>query len=184
MSQGLAGRRPGFDETPLSRQGATPHFSKLTGDVRLDQPLPAQLQLALVGRAQWSPGRAQMTSEQFALEGTDAVSAFVQGSFSVDAGATLRAELSRPFAWPLGSVAASVSPYLFAAQGFGVLDNPTAQEKPSIHANAVGLGVRLLFNPAAEFESAGLNAELSRGTSNAPGLISIYRALLTLSCLY
>ncbi len=97
---------PGRDGTaalPLSQQGASPVFNKILGSATLRQPLPGAFELAAIGRGQTSFGTPLMLAEQFGLDGSDALSAFASGTFSVDEGATLRAELSHPFSLgPLG----------------------------------------------------------------------------------
>ena len=184
VSRGLGGRHAS-DAVPLSREGAGPDFTKLTGGFRLGQPLPGEFRLDLSARAQWAFRRPQLTSESFALDGADAVSAFTQGAFSVDAGQTARVELSRPVA--LGAAlspswgAVTLSPYLFAAEGYGALYKTTAVEQSQIEAAAFGLGARLSWDAPDGFTAALLGLELARGVSNVPSQAAGYRAALNLS---
>jgi hemolysin activation/secretion protein len=113
LSQGLGGRTEAdaiASGVPLSRAGAGPDFTKITGNVRVSQPLSGDVRFDLIGFGQLSMGKPMMLSEQFALDGTEAVSAFAAGTFNVDQGATLRGELVRPFAARFNALATSVSP--------------------------------------------------------------------------
>ena len=180
FSQGLGGRYPRLGQTPpLSRQDTTPRFAKLNSDVHLDVPLPLASKLSLIERGQWSFARAQLVSEQFAMDGQDALSAFMQGGLGVDAGETLRGELSRAAAWPADG-GAVLSPYVFAGQGYGMIYAPTYVEKSHIRATALGLGLRVAFD-RPDGSGADVGAELSRGFSNAPGEATSSRAVLTVS---
>jgi hemolysin activation/secretion protein len=145
FSQGLTGRDADVGAAtgvPLSRAGAAPTFGKLNLDLRFQQPLPYALQLGVIGRAQTSFGAPLFTAEQFSLDGIDALSAFPAGAFSVDQGATLRAEASRPMTIDFDGVTTSIAPYLFASGGRGMLAMPTAVEQKNISAASVGLGLR------------------------------------------
>ncbi|HEX3861144.1 MAG TPA: ShlB/FhaC/HecB family hemolysin secretion/activation protein [Stellaceae bacterium] len=141
LSRGLGGRNA-TDELPLSRQGAGPSFTSAQLVASLQHPLPASLFLSITGRAQTSFNNPLMLAEQFALDGGSALSAFADGSFSVDQGATLRIEISRPLSLPVGDRAIGLSPYVFGAGGWGELVTPTAVEQRDIGAGAVGIGVR------------------------------------------
>jgi hemolysin activation/secretion protein len=87
FSRGLGGRNLA-DATatgiPLTRLGAGPVFSKLTGDIRIFQPLPDAFQLTLIGRGQSTFNNPVLRSEQFALDAIDGVSSFPTGTFTVD----------------------------------------------------------------------------------------------------
>ena len=101
VSQGLGGRTAAdaaASGVPLSRLGAGPEFTKSNVNARLSQPLPYELRLDLIGAGLYSLGKPMLRSEQIALDGSDAVSAFDSGSFTADQGVTLRGELTRPFA--------------------------------------------------------------------------------------
>ena len=180
ISHGLGGRNPGLGDVPLSRQDAGPTFTKLEGDIHLDVPLPLLSKLAFIGRGQWSFRRPQLVSEQYALDGADALSAFVQGTLSVDAGETLRAEWSRPVAASVDFGAASVTPYLFAAQGVGRVYAPTLVEQSLVRATSIGLGFRFAID-RPDGSGATVGAEASRGFSNAQGEPVVSRGVLTLA---
>jgi hemolysin activation/secretion protein len=173
LSQGLGGRTEG-DATasgvPLSRAGSAPDFTKITGGVRVSQPLPGDMRFDLIGSGQLSMGKPMMLSEQFALDGTEAVSAFSAGTFNVDQGATLRGELVRPFAARFDAVAATVSPYLFGAVGRGWLFDVTAVEQSTINAGAVGFGARSSVDVAAGSPGLSFGLELARQFTDVAGL--------------
>ena len=99
FSQGLGGRgetQAALTGIPLSQQGAFPTFSKLGLDATWTEPLPYDLQGALIGQGQTSFGHPLFIAEQFSLDGSQAASAYPLGTFSVDEGATLRGEIQRP----------------------------------------------------------------------------------------
>ena len=140
FSQGLGGRgetQAALTGVPLSQQGAFPTFSKLGLDATWSQPLPCDLQGALIGQAQTSFGHPLFIAEQFSLDGLQAASAYPLGTFSVDEGATLRAEIQRPYAfgWPQGR--ATAAPYIFGAAAGGKIDDPTAVEQGWISAESL-----------------------------------------------
>ena len=79
FSQGLGGRgdtQAALTGVPLSQQGAFPTFSKLGLDATWTQPLPYDLQGALIGQAQTSFGHPLFVAEQFSLDGSQAASAY------------------------------------------------------------------------------------------------------------
>jgi hemolysin activation/secretion protein len=173
LSQGLGGRTDAdavASGVPLSRAGAGPDFTKVTGNFRVSQPLLADLRLDLIGSGQLSLGKPMLRSEQFALDGTEAVSAFAAGTFNVDQGATLRGELVRPFAARFDAVGATVSPYLFGSVGRGWLFDVTAVEQSTINAGAVGLGARSTVDVAAGSPGLSFGLELARQFTDVAGL--------------
>ena len=146
----------------LSRQGAKPDFSKISGHLRLDDRLGQGLTLASITRAQASLSGALPASAEFALDGTEGLSSFAQGTVNADSGITERLELARPVNF--GHNGASVAtPYVFAAVGYGHLSNPTALEPASINSWAVGAGLRLRLAQAASRLGAYATVEVSRG---------------------
>ena len=143
FSQGVGGRN-GTAAIPLSQEGAGPEFTKLNLQATLTQPLPAGFQFMLIGRLQSSFNQPLMLAEQFSLDGSDALSGFASGTFSVDQGATVRAELARPFAVPIPAPASPliVAPYVFGAFGRGEIVQPTAVQQKDIDAGSAGVGAR------------------------------------------
>lgn len=183
FSHGFVGR-DGTTVLPLSQQGASPLFNKLLAMAELRQPLPETFELAVSAHAQSSFGTPLMLSEQFDLDGSDALSSFASGTFSVDEGATLRAELSRPFSLPLGwAPPLDLSPYVFGAIGRGIIDQSTTAQKGVIDAASAGLGIRnttTWLNGILPLGST-LAVEFARQFSNVPGQRTGYRTNLALN---
>jgi hemolysin activation/secretion protein len=179
LSQGLGGRTEAdaiASGVPLSRAGASPDFTKITGNVRVSQPLPGDMRFDLIGLGQLSMGKPMMRSEQLALDGTEALSAFAAGTFNADQGATLRGELARPIATRFGTVSATLSPYLFGAVGRGWLCNITSIEQPVISAGAIGFGARSIIDVAAGAPSLSFGLELARQFTDVTGSREGWRA--------
>jgi hemolysin activation/secretion protein len=126
-----------------------------------------------------------MLSEQFSLDGANALSSFASGSFSVDQGASLRAELARPFALKLidSLPPAQFVPYLYGAYGYGDVVNATAVQKGMIEAGSAGLGVRSSAGTGIGGSPIGgaLAVEVGRQFSNVPGERGGYRANIVLN---
>lgn len=179
FSQGIAGRGGAgvlASGIPLSRDGASPVFSKLEADLRFTQPLPNQFDLTLIGRGQTTFGAPVVLAEQFSLDGLDALSAYASGTLEVDEGATLRAELSRAMAIGLGPVRTTIVPYIFVAGGVGVLDRPTVVEQTTIRAGSAGVGLRAGADALGLPYGTSLTIELARKFSDFPGEEDGYRA--------
>jgi hemolysin activation/secretion protein len=178
FSQGLGGRGAGDaagSGVPLSQQGASPTFSKLTFNARWTQPLPNGFQGALIGQAQTSFGDPLFVSEQLYLDGVDAISGFPSGTFSVDEGATLRAELRYPFEINGAEVKTEIAPYLFGVGGRGVIDQPTAIQQGAINAGSFGVGVRTGADAVNLPLGGSLDLELARFLSDVAGERAGYR---------
>jgi hypothetical protein len=75
----------------------------------------------------------------------------------------------------------TLSPYFFAAEGYGEIYKATVVEESRIEAAAFGLGARLSFDAPDGFSGALLGLELARGVSNVPGQSGGYRASLNLN---
>ena len=148
LSHGLGGRdarrQDPFDVDAIraSRQGAGPFFTRLDASMRATRPLPKGFALDLFAHGQTSFGAPLFRSEQSALEGTDALSAYVGGVTAVDSSVTGRAEVSHPLPLPGVARRLTLAPYLFGAAGRGWLERPTAVERPDLALEAVGAGVR------------------------------------------
>jgi hemolysin activation/secretion protein len=127
---------------PFSRQGSITNFTKLMGQVHGDLPVGHALDLGVSAKAQTSFGIALFRAEQFALEGPDAVSAYVGGATAVDDGIAVRAELGTHFSLGAGKANVRLAPYILAAAGAGTISEPTALERSSIKVSAFGLGAR------------------------------------------
>ena len=115
-----------------------------------------------------------MLSEQFSLDGADALSSFASGTFSVDQGVSLRSELARPLTLQLIDDLMSpvrLHPYLYGAYGHGEIVNPTAAQKGAIDAGSAGLGMRSSAGTTVAGVPLGsaLAVEMGRQFSNVPG---------------
>jgi hemolysin activation/secretion protein len=184
FSQGTGGR----DSTdalasgvPLSRLGAGPFFSKATFDAHVAQPLPNEFRIDLIGRAQTSFGDPLLVSEQFSLDGPQAVSAYPSGTLNVDEGGTLRAELSRSFASIGTAVPLILSPYGFGSFGVGRLVEPTIVELAVVRGGAVGAGVRSSIDIPGGYQGVALGLEIARQFSNLPNLPQAWRGNVVMS---
>ena len=146
LSQGLDafGARSAADATallPLSRQGADAAFTKLSGHVILTQGLPAGLFVTLAGYGQTSFNEPLVTSEQLDIVGANMLSGYDAGTFVGDTAWVTRAELGHPFGLP--KTPAVLTPYLFAATGDRIFEQPTVLEQASLHVSNLGAGLRL-----------------------------------------
>jgi hemolysin activation/secretion protein len=184
FSQGTGGRDSAdalASGVPLSRQGADPLFSKATFDAHVTQPLPDEFRLDFIGRGQTSFGNPLFVSEQFSLDGPQAVSAYPSGTLNVDEGGTLRGELSRSFASIGTAVPVILSPYGFGSFGVGRLLEPTIVELPVIRAGAVGAGVRSGIDLPGGYQGVALGLEVARQFSNLPNLPHSWRGQVVMS---
>lgn len=172
LSHGLGGRsaqQVAASHVPLSREGADPNFTILSGRLELIRVF-STVRLRGTVLAQAAFGRALFRSEQFALEGPEALSAFAPGSLPVDQGVAGRLQLEWPrqLPWVAG---ASATPYLLVAKGVGHVNRPTAFEARSIQGSAYGAGVNGLW-----FAHGGspvqLTAELARGQASVDSVRS------------
>jgi len=182
LSQGLEGSE-GKPTLPNSRAGASPTFTNFQGSAELAAPLPSGFTFDFVARGATGFGKPQFLSEQFALDAANAVSSFASGSFSVDSGATGRAELRAP-PLALGRFA-SVAPYLFGAGGAGWVARPTAAEQGGsgyYSAGSAGAGLRIEMGalPFTRTAGASLGFEFGHRFSNLAGRRGGERASLTL----
>lgn len=146
---------------PLSRIGSDPDFTKFSATGRVGVPLDQSFRLSLAASAQTTFGDPVFRSEQFTLEGNDALSAYLGGRTAVDAGIVGRAELS--FVADLsseGGPSAVITPYIFSAFGAGKIEAPTAVEQSSISAFNYGAGIR-----ARIFDRIDLRVEYARSAS-------------------
>jgi hemolysin activation/secretion protein len=154
---------------PLSRQGSEPDFRKADIHLRLDDQVGDGFDLSAMIRGQASFTGALPAAAEFSLDGTDALSAFSLGSINADSGVTGRLELSRPFASG-GAWKALITPYGFAAVGYGHLYDVTAVEVANLHSWSAGGGLRLLFSPGPGGLATTGSVEVSHGhVTAAPG---------------
>jgi hemolysin activation/secretion protein len=151
---------------PLSRGGADATFTKLTGTLSHQRALNDQLALSLMGRFQSSFGDPLATSEQFSLTGPQALSSFDSGAVRGDAGFVVRAEVSTRRQFNTAQTPMLVRPYVFAAFGTTIIENPTAVERGSVQATSYGIGAELFVITDSNFRSTNLRIEFGRGDRN------------------
>lgn len=159
---------------PFTRQGARPDFTKLQANARLTVPFGGGAQVSLSAAGQSSFGRPLVRAEQFSLEGSDGLSAYVGGLTAADAGVVGRAELALPVGLD-PSPRSVIVPYLFAAAGYGRLEAPTAVEPG--HFAAANLGAGFRFDAGANGPAIGL--EYAHGFSGYAPLQGADRLNLT-----
>lgn len=129
------------DGVPFSRQGAGTGFSTLTVEAGAERPLASGAGVSVHLKGQTAFGQPTFRTEQFSLEGENALSAYVGGVTAVDEGVVGRVELSKRFQPEQGEALAAV-PYAFAAVGWGRINSPTAAEPNTVGATSFGFGAR------------------------------------------
>ncbi len=175
-SRGLdaLGARTAADATPLlplSRQGADAVFDKLDGHIEIDQNLPENFLATISAAGQDSFHHAMLTSEQYDIDGARLLSGFTAGSLPGDTAWVVRGELGRAFSIPIQSAALTMTPYVFAADGERILEDPTALEIASVHAQNYGIGSRFNLPPwTADMPSTYAFVEWSHRTTNEAAL--------------
>ena len=138
-----------FDDivTPLSRYQADADFVKVDGRFELYQSLPMDLFWSLSVSGQYSFNKPMLTSEQFDITGSKALSGFTSGSLPGDRGWVSRAEFGHTYA-PISVM--SWTPYLFAAYGERILVQPLFGEFPRLAAVNYGGGFRVSLAPSPD----------------------------------
>jgi len=147
---------------PYSRAGSSNGFAHLNLGASFSKALGGSFNLAITGRGQTSFDHALFRAEQFALEGTDGVSAYVGGVTTVDEGLVSRIEIARQIPFGNRAVVASGAPYVFVAGGIGRIVLPSAVEPDHIAAGSAGAGLRLFLGKAGHT----LTAEYAHGFSD------------------
>lgn len=168
------GARQATTTLPLSRDGASPDFTKLEISARYSQTLlDGALQWSLAGRAQTSFRTPLAASEQMGVGGFDWVSAYESGAIQGDRAAVLRTELGMPFILPAldayPALGSAVMPYVFAAGGITKVEKPTALEEGVTRAGAFGLGLRIGLSEKASPRSTSLSLEYAHGAASDQG---------------
>jgi hemolysin activation/secretion protein len=136
--------------TPLSRQGADAVFEKWDGHAEVNQTLPYDFSASIAASGQTSFQHALLTSEQYDIDGAKMLSGFTAGALPGDTAWMVRGEFGRSFSVPIGSGGLTLMPYVFAATGERILEDPTALEIGSVHATNVGSGIRFNLIPWAD----------------------------------
>jgi hemolysin activation/secretion protein len=168
------GARTAADATPLlplSRQGADAVFDKLSGHVEINQNLPENFVATISAAGQDSFHHAMLTSEMYDIDGAKLLSGFTAGSLPGDTAWVVRGELGRSFSVAIPSAALTITPYIFAADGERILEDPTVLEIASVHALNYGIGSRFNLPPwATDVPSTYAFVEWSRRTTNEASL--------------
>lgn len=159
-SHGLGGRKAD-DQVPLSRQGSKPTFSRVELMGNANVALPGRFAFDVTVRGQHGFDAPLMLPEQFALDADNGVSAFQSGSFNVDTGVSVRAEIQ---AGRLGiSRNVQLAPYLFGAGGAGHLAASTSAEFTNVQIAGLGAGARLSVGRLPWLGSGGLSLGIEYG---------------------
>lgn len=124
---------------PFSRQGATPDFSKLSGDARGDWAIGSGFSFSAAFRFQASLSGSLPGAEHFDISGPDGLSALALGAVTGDSGVAGRLRFARPIA----AGDAWITPYVYGAAAVAWLDQPTAVEAARTNGFGYGLGVDL-----------------------------------------
>ena len=135
---------------PLSRQGADAVFNKWEGHAEVSQSLPYDFSTSLAASGQTSFHHALLTSEQYSIDGAKMLSGFTAGALPGDTAWVVRGEFGRSFSLPIGSGGLTAMPYVFAATGERILEDPTVLEIGSLHATNAGAGIRFSLVPWAD----------------------------------
>jgi hemolysin activation/secretion protein len=155
---------------PLSRQGADAVFDKVDGHLEIDQALPYDFFVNFYASGQDSFRRALLTSEQFDIDGSRMLSGFTAGSLPGDTAWVVRGEFGHNFTAQLPYGGLVLTPYLFAATGERILEDPTVLEIGDVHATNYGGGVRFnIVPPSANLPTTYGFVEGSHRTTNLPG---------------
>lgn len=165
VSQGLGGRKAAdvlASGIGYSRVGASNTFTKITAQGHALVPLSPNWDWATLFKAQVTGGRAVFRGEQFQLEGSDGLSAFIGGETAVDDGGAVRFEVRRrPFVWS-GPLGMTIAPYLFAAHGAGSVNRPTSLEPSNLRLSTLGTGAHVTLGDGRIY----IRVEYAHGTSN------------------
>jgi hemolysin activation/secretion protein len=132
---------------PLSRLGTDAVFTKLDGHAEIYQSLPEDFFWSVAASGQTPFNKPMLTSEQFDLTGSRALSGFTSGALPGDRGWVVRGEFGRAFS---AFSAMMITPYVFAATGERILENPTILEFRRLGAKNYGVGTRFNIAPLNE----------------------------------
>lgn len=144
---------------PLSRLGADAEFVKLDGRFEVYHSLPQDFFWSLAVAGQLPLNKPMLTSEQFDITGSKALSGFTSGSLPGDRAWVARAEFGHTYA-PLSVM--TWTPYAFAAYGERILEMPTFLELPRLAAVNYGGGFRASLAPSPDMPDLYAFIEWSR----------------------
>jgi hemolysin activation/secretion protein len=121
--------------------------------------LPENFYWSVVAAGQTPFNKPMLTSEQFDLTGSRALSGFTSGALPGDRGWVVRGEFGQTPA-PISAIA--VIPYLFGAIGERTLERPTILEFTRLGAVNYGAGTRLNISPSPDLPETYAFVEWSR----------------------
>jgi hemolysin activation/secretion protein len=146
-------------------------FDKIDGHLEIDQALPHDFFLNFYAAGQDSFRRAMLTSEQFNIDGARYLSGFTAGALPGDTAWVVRGEFGHTFTAQLPYGGFVLMPYLFAATGERILEDPTVLELGDLHATNYGGGVRFnVLPPSNNLPTAYGFVEASRRTASLTSL--------------
>jgi hemolysin activation/secretion protein len=136
---------------PLSRLGADAEFVKLDGRFEVYQSLPMDFFWSVAVSGQTPFNKPMLTSEQFDITGSKALSGFTSGALPGDRAWVARAEFGQTFA-PISAM--TWTPYMFVAGGERIIENPTVLEFTRLGAVNYGAGLRVSIAPSPDMPDA------------------------------
>ena len=124
--------------TPLSRGAADVDFSHLRFLAAYKANFLKDYLISVNTGGQYSFSGSVLNSEQMGIAGDEKLSGLASGGVSGDEAWYIRAQVSRNMSLANNLF---ISPYLYTATGKAYISNPTASEKSSSYARAVGIGL-------------------------------------------
>ena len=124
--------------TPLSREAADVDFSHLRFSAAYKANFFKNYLISVNTGGQYSFSGSVLNSEQMGIAGDEKLSGLASGGVSGDEAWYVRAQVNRNISLANNL---SISPYLYSATGKAYISNPTASERSSSYARAIGIGL-------------------------------------------
>ncbi len=140
-----------YDNTNLSRTGASTNFMKWNGSINMNRELPFKLQWRNNFNFQkLITDKGVINAEQIGITGLGQLSGFVSGHMAGDEGYLFRSEMGR-FFYPFYKEEVEIEkkdtiriqPYLHAAYGATFYKQPASGEYPRLEASNGGIGLKV-----------------------------------------
>jgi hemolysin activation/secretion protein len=140
-----------YDNTNLSRTGATTNFMKWNGSINMNRELPFKLQWRNnLNFQKLITDKGVINAEQIGITGPGQLSGFVSGHMAGDEGYLIRSEMGR-FFYPFYKEEVEIEkkdtiriqPYLHAAYGATFYKQPASGEYPRLEASNGGIGMKM-----------------------------------------
>ncbi len=138
ISLGSRTRKDVGPGTPLSREAADVNFSHLRFSAAYKANFFKDYLMSINTGGQYSFSGSVLNSEQMGIAGDEKLSGLASGGVSGDEAWYVRAQVNRNISLANNL---SISPYLYSAAGKAYLSDPTASERSSSYARAVGIGL-------------------------------------------